>query len=131
MGLGKHKEQILAALRAGCRLPLRSENAAWHAIERIVPLVADSAGGVDRKTRVDHYIYELCLIYAYQTGAMPGFTNSESETRFERFAYSIPIPVELKLTRNHLKSCIRRIDAKRNPDFARDLENLSRSTAAE
>ena len=62
---------------------------------------------------------------------MPGFTNSESETRFERFAHSIPVPAELKLTRNFLKACIRRVDAKRNPQFARDLESRGGRRAAE
>src|ERR1700754_4829954 len=132
MGLGKHREQILAALRMGCRAPLRDEGAAWRAVERIASAVADDAEpGADRKLRIDRYVYGLGLLYAHQTGAMPGFTNSESETRFERFVSSIPVPVELKLTRNYLKACIRRIDAKHNPQFARDLENMSGKNAAE
>lgn len=128
MDLDKHRDEILKALRG--RTELRDESAAWRAIERAVLAVADGQDG-DRKARIEQYVYELCLIYAHQTGAMPGFTNSESETRFERFAHSIPVPADLKLTRNYLKACIRRVDAKRNPQFARDLERRSGRNAVE
>jgi len=128
MDLDKHRDEILKALRG--RAELRDEAAAWRAIARAVLAVADGQDG-DRKARIEQYVYELCLIYAHQTGAMPGFTNSESETRFERFAHSIPVPAELKLTRNYLKACIRRVDAKRNPQFARDLETRGGQSAAE
>ena len=132
MGLGKHREQILTALRTGCRTPLRDEDAAWRAVERIASTVADDTEpSADRKFRIDRYVYGLGLLYAYQTGAMPGFTNSESETRFERFVAAIPLAAEWKVTRNLIKACIRRIDAKRNPEFARDLENKGRENAAE
>ncbi len=130
MGLEKHRDEILKALRG--RTALRNEDAAWHAIVCAVSVVTDGAGqDGDRKARIERYVYELCLIYAHQTGAMPGFTNSESETRFERFAHAIPVPAELKLTRNFLKACIRRVDAKRNPQFARDLESRGGQSAVE
>jgi len=132
MDLDKHRDEILKALRIGKRTKLRDEDAAWQAIEHAVSGILNRAGQeTDRKARIERYVYELCLIYADQTGAMPGFTNSESETRFERFAHSIPVPAELKLTRNYLKACIRRIDAKRNPQFARDLESRGDKRAAE
>ena len=131
MGLGKHRDEILKALRPGKQSALRDEDTAWRDIERAVSIVADDAHSADRKTRIERYIYELCLIYAHQTGAMPGFTNSESETRFERFANSIPVPADLKLTRNFLKACIRRVDAKRNPQFVRDLQSRGGRSAAE
>ena len=131
MDLGKHRDEILNALRGAKRTELRDEQAAWRAIERAASTVADSTQDAGRKARIEHYVYELCLIYAHQTGAMPGFTNSESETRFERFANSIPVPADLKLTRNYLKACIRRVDAKRNPQFARDLELRGGQSAAE
>lgn len=132
MGLGKHREQILAALRGSRRTPLRDEEAAWRAIEKAVVLVIDSnRGGADRKARLDEYVYQLSLIYAYQTGAMPGFTNSESETRFERFAFAIPVPAELKITRNLIKAAVRRLDAKHNLRFANDLNAMRGESAAE
>ena len=132
MELAKQREQILATLRAACRTGLRSEETACIDIQQAVARVSFADEGQSaRKARVDRYVYELSLIYTHQTGAMPGFTNSESETRFERFAYAIAIPAELKLTRNLLKACIRRIDAKRNPQFASDLRRLTGETAAE
>jgi hypothetical protein len=132
MGLGKYREQILAALRSARRAPLRDEEAAWSAIEKAVTRATDSdRGKTDRKVRLDEYIYQLSLIYAHQTGTMPGFTNSESETRFERFAFAIPVPAELKVTRNLIKAGIRRLDAKRNPQFASDLKTLRGEDAAE
>ena len=132
MGLGKYRDQILAALRGARRAPLRDEDAAWNAIEKAVMRATDSSRGeTDRKARLDEYIYQLSLIYAHQTGALPGFTNSESETRFERFAFAIPVPAELKITRNLIKAGIRRLDAKRNPQFASDLKTLRGETAAQ
>jgi len=125
MGLGKHREQILAALRGARRTSLRDEEAAWRAIEKVVARVIDHGrDGTDRKARLDEYIYQLSLIYAHQTGAMPGFTNSESETRFERFAFAIPVPAELKITRNLFKAGIRRLNAKHNSRFANDLKAM-------
>ena len=132
MGLGKHREQILVALRGACRASLRDEEAAWRAIEKAVALaIGPGRDGTERKARLDGYIYQLSLIYAYQTGAMPGFTNSESETRFERFAFAIPVPAELKITRNLIKAGIRRLDAKHNSRFANDLETMRSEDAAE
>lgn len=130
MTMDDHKETILAALRSVCRAALRDENRAWRDIAAASDRLADPNGS-DRKARLDRYIYDLGLIYAHQTGAMPGFTNSESETRFERFVAAIPMDAEWKVTRNLIKACIRRIDAKRNPQFARDLENKGRENAAE
>jgi hypothetical protein len=130
MTLNDHQEAILAALRSVCRTALRDENGAWRDIATASDRLSDP-GGPDRKARLDRYIYDLGLIYAHQTGAMPGFTNSESETRFERFVAAIPMAAEWKVTRNLIKACIRRIDAKRNPEFARDLENKGRENAAE
>ncbi len=130
MILGGHKDEILAALRAARHAPLRDEDAAWCDIVKAAERLADP-DGPERKARLDRYIYDLGLIYAHQTGAMPGFTNSESETRFERFAATVPLAAELKVTRNLIKACIHRIDAKHNPQFARDLENMERGNAAE
>jgi len=130
MTMDNHKETILAVLRSVCRASLRDEDRAWRDIGVALNRLADPSGA-DRKARLDRYIYDLGLIYAHQTGAMPGFTNSESETRFERFAASIPLAAEWKVTRNLIKACIRRVDAKRNPEFARDLENLNRENAVE
>jgi hypothetical protein len=111
---------------------LRDEAAAWHAIESLVANAgADDQADRDQKERLDGYIYRLGLIYAHQTGSMPAFTNSETETRFERFANAVPSPLGLKLTRNLVKAAIRRIDARRNPQFANDLANMNGQTAAE
>ena len=87
--------------------------------------------GEERKLRIDRYIYQLGLLYASQTGAMPAFTNGESETRFERFVHAVPAPPDLRLTRHLVKAAIRRLDAKRNSQFARDLENLNARSAAD
>lgn len=85
----------------------------------------------DQKERLDRYIYGLGLIYAHQTGSMPAFTNGETETRFERFVNAVPGPLGLRLTRNLVKAAIRRIDARRNPQFADDLKNMNGQHAAE
>jgi hypothetical protein len=132
MGLGDYRDTILAALRAGCRTALRDEKAAWRAIQSLL----DDAGAAgqadkDQKERLDRYIYGLGLIYAHQTGSMPAFTNGETETRFERFVNAVPGPLGLRLTRNLVKAAIRRIDARRNPQFADDLANMNGQTAAE
>ncbi len=132
MGLGKFREQILAVLRAACRVPLRDEEAAWRSIEKVMAQVSSpNLDGADRKARLEEYVYQLSLIYAHQTRAMPGFTNSESETHFERFAFAIPVPAELKITRNLIKAAIRRLDAKHNPRFGSDLKAMRGEDAAE
>jgi hypothetical protein len=130
MGLGKNQEQVLAVLRSACHGPLRNESGVLDALASILSESAILAGE-DRKLKTDHFIYQLGLLYAHQTGAMPAFTNGESETRFERFVHAVPAPADLRLTRHMVKAAIRRLDAKRNPQFARDLENLDRRTAAE
>ena len=132
MGLGDYRNTVLAALRAGCRTALRDEAAAWRAIQALVTdsAAADQANK-DQKERLDRYIYDLGLIYAHQTGSMPAFTNGETETRFERFVNAVPGPLGLRLTRNLVKAAIRRIDARRNPQFAQDLECLNGQDAAE
>jgi hypothetical protein len=130
MGLGKDQELILSALRSACRASLRDESAVPGAVAHIVS-ENSALAGEERKLRVDHYVYQLGLLYAHQTGAMPAFTNGESETRFERFVHAVPAPADLRLTRHLVKSAIRRLDAKRNPQFARDLENLNGRSAAE
>jgi hypothetical protein len=67
----------------------------------------------------------LALIYSHQTGLLPAFSNCDNETRFERFVFALPAPPRLQLTRNRLKAAIRRLNLKRNPDFARDLDALN------
>lgn len=130
MGLGKSPDHILAILRSACRGPLRNEAGVPEAVASILSESAILAGE-DRKLKTDRFIYQLGLLYAHQTGAMPAFTNGESETRFERFVHAVPAPADLRLTRHMVKAAIRRLDAKRNPQFARDLENLGRRSAAE
>ncbi|MGZ5925904.1 MAG: hypothetical protein ACXWLJ_04435 [Rhizomicrobium sp.] len=111
---------------------MRNEEAAWRAIEMAVARASDpDHPPANRKARLEEYIYQLSLIYVHQTGAMPGFTNSESETRFERFAFAIPVPAELKITRNLIKAAIRRLDAKHNSRFANDLKAMQGEDMAE
>ena len=132
MGNNGQKAVILGLLKAACRGELRDEEEAWSAIELVLAGAADPhQADKDQKERLDQYIYALSLIYAHQTGAMPGFTNGENETRFERFVYAIPVPAGLRLTRNLVKAAIRRLDAKRNPRFAKDLRALKDISAAE
>lgn len=131
MGLNTQKAAILALLKAACRTSLRDEEAAWRAIESAVSNAAGPKVADDQKARLDRYIYALSLIYAHQTCAMPGFTNGENETRFERFVHGIPAPQGLRFTRNLVKASIRRLDVKRNPRFAKDLGDLNGVDAAE
>src|ERR1700744_3829758 len=132
MGLGDYRGAILAALHAGCRTELRDEKAAWQAIQALLTdTAAPDQADKDQKDRMDRYIYSLGLIYAHQTGSMPAFTNGETETRFERFVHIIPSPPGLRMTRNLVKASIRRIDARRNPQFAEDLKNMNGQHAAE
>lgn len=132
MGLNHHKAVIMATLRASCRVGLRDEDAAWRAIESIVARAADPNHlDKEQKERLDQYVYALSLLYTHQTCAMPGFTNGENETRFERFIHAIPAPAGLRVTRNLVKAAIRRLDAKRNQQFARDLKDMNGVSAAE
>ena len=132
MAMSSQRERTLNVLRTACRSTLRDEDAAWRGIESILANAAASdLARIDQKMRLERYIYALGLIYTHQTGAMPGFTNGETETRFERFVNAVPAPIGLRITRNLVKDCIRRIDAKRNPRFAHDLATMNSQNAAE
>lgn len=110
-------------LRAAARSPLRDEQQAHAQISGAVQS-AKSGDWEEPKSDLQHWIYLLALIYSHQTGLLPAFSNCDNETRFERFVFALPAPPRLQLTRNRLKAVIRRLNLKRNPDFARDLDAL-------
>jgi hypothetical protein len=119
MPLSDNKTEILSALRSASRLPLGDETAIWRDIETVMARARLEKCGWNPKTEIDRCIYALALIYAQRTGARPAFTNCDSGTRFERFLLAIPMPDQFRITRNRIKASIRRMDAPRNPAFAR------------
>jgi hypothetical protein len=74
---------------------------------------------------VETLVYSLALIYADQTGSLPGFSNSDNETRFERFAVSVAKRVVPTATRSQLKYAIKKIDAKHSAQFKNDLGKVA------
>ena len=131
VSLDGHKQAVLALLRSASQHPLRDEAMAWQAIEMAILRAGDTKPDPEPRKRLDAYVYALGLIYTHQTGAFPAFTNSENETRFERFVCGVPAPVELRATRNLIKAATRRLNAKRNPAFVQDLRLFAGDTAAE
>jgi hypothetical protein len=114
------KNGAIEALRAAVRSPLRDEQQAYAQISDAVQTAG--IGPADEATKsLEAWVYTLALIYTHQTGLMPAFSNCENETRFERFVFALPPPPHAQLTRNRLKSTIRRLDLKNNPEFSRDL----------
>jgi hypothetical protein len=111
-------------LRAASRSPLRDEQQAQAQISDAVQS-AKSADWEEPHSDLQDWVYALALIYSHQTGLLPAFSNCDNETRFERFVFALPAPPRLQLTRNRLKAAIRRLNLKRNPDFARDLYALN------
>jgi len=120
------KNNAVEALRAASRAPLRDEQQAWAQISDAVQS-AKSAEWEESNSDLQAWVYSLALIYSHQTGLLPAFSNCDNETRFERFVFALPAPPRLQLTRNRLKAAIRRLNLKKNPDFARDLDALSDS----
>jgi hypothetical protein len=110
-------------LRAAARSSLRDEQQAHAQISDALQS-AKSAEWEEPNSDLQNWVYSLALIYSHQTGLLPAFSNCDNETRFERFVFALPAPPRLQLTRNRLKAVIRRLDLKKNPDFARDLDAL-------
>ena len=121
MDLNIHKCEILQTLRGKIKSTLRDESAAWKAIE----ISAASAAGAPHSAAIETLVYSLALIYAAQTSSMPGFSNSDNETLFERFAASVVKRVVPTATRSQLKYAIRKIDPKHSERFKFDLGKVA------
>ena len=109
------KKEILETLRRK-RHDLPDEDAAWASI------TAAAAERLDSSSEVSPLVYQLGLIYARHTGAMPGYTNSDNQTHFERFAGAVLARVAPRVTQNQLRAMIRKLDAKNNGRFQDDLK---------
>lgn len=131
MGLEDRKGFIMASLRNGQPRALLNAEDAWRAILAAVE-AAGPPGNLKREHKrwADALIYALGLIYAHQTGNLPGFTNSETETRFERFASAVMAGSGIRLTRNLVKTAIRRLAPKENTAFAHALAQLRAANVA-
>ena len=115
-----HKNALLEALRGrNQKLDLRDPVVAWEALVAVV-----ASYDYRSKKRFERFIYCLALIYTDQTGLMPGYTNSDNETRFEHFACTVLEVVSPETTRSKLRTAVRRIDAKNNRVFAEDIEQF-------
>lgn len=66
-------------------------------------------------------VKDLAQIYVRHTLLLPGYTNSDEYTRFERFAGEILLPMPIKATRNLIKAAIRQLDSKHNPELLEEL----------
>jgi len=131
MSLDDKRDEILSLLRHASRRHSLDENAVWRDIAAIIAHSGSEQCSWNPKKEIDDCVYALALVYAYHAGAMPAFTNGESPTLFESFLQAIPMPAEFRITRNRIKASIRRLDAKRNPGFARDLQLMGAHHAAE
>jgi len=118
------KTNAIEMLRAAARSPLRDEHQAYAQIGDAIQN-AETAECEHPRSDLEDWVYTLALIYTHQTGLLPAFSNCENETRFERFVHALPAPSRLQLTRNRLKSTIRRLNLKNNPEFTRDLNALN------
>jgi hypothetical protein len=121
MNLSTYKTEILRTLRENAKSTVRDESAAWSAIEASTDLAANSPSSAV----VETLVYSLALIYADQTGSLPGFSNSDNETRFERFAVSVVKRVVPTATRSQLKYAVRKIDPKHSARFMDDLRKVA------
>jgi hypothetical protein len=127
----QRKEFILACLKSACPSGKLIEIEAWNSIE----LTFEKLGSLptpkrDQKHWADQYVFRLGVIYAHHTGSLPGFTNGDGETRFERFARAIMADNEIEISRNLIKAAIRRLSARQNVQFLCSVEELKTVTAA-
>ena len=129
MGLDQQKTLILQLLRNGRKSAI-DEAEAWSAILAVAASIRrPSARKADQKRWADECVFELGLIYARYTTTLPGFTNCQAETRFERFARAVMVEAApIHVSRNLIKAAIRRLDAKHNSQF---MQNLHGAGAAE
>ncbi len=125
MLLADKREEILSLLHSMSRRLLPDENVVWHEIE--TALAHNDSGKADGKFKkeLDDCVYALALVYAHYVGAMPAFSNGGRSTKFEKFVLAVPMPMEFRITPNRIKASIRRLDAKHNPSFARDLKRMA------
>jgi hypothetical protein len=131
MSLHDHKAFILASFR-GARGAVQNESEIWRSIEAAVAAIRPhDQRKRDQKRWADEMVKSLGLVYADQTGSLPGFTNSENETRFERFARAVMAADGEILSRNLIKAAIRRLNAKANPEFRHALDQMRAKIAAE
>ena len=131
MSLHNRKAFILASFR-GARGALQNEGEVWRSIESAVAAIRPhDERKRDQKRWADEMVKSLGLIYADQTGLLPGFTNSENETRFERFARAVMAGDGEVLSRNLIKAAIRRLNAKANLEFLHALDQMRSNIAAE
>jgi hypothetical protein len=124
MALERQKALILEQLRNGRRAAI-DEAEAWTAITAAARSIQrPSARKADQKRWADEYVVSLGLIYARYTGTLPGFTNCQAETRFERFVRAVMVEeAPIHVSRNLIKSAIRRMDAKHHPQFMHYLND--------
>ena len=109
-------------LRAATRSPLRDENQAYAQLSYAIQY---GAAATSQRSELENWVYRLAVIYTHQTGLLPGFSNSDNETRFERFVCALPAPSHLQFTRNRLKAAIRRLRFKDDRQFLLDVDALN------
>jgi hypothetical protein len=80
----------------------------------------------DQKRWMDDCVKGLADIYVHYTDRRVGFTNGETETRFERFVRLVIVADGLAISRNLVKAAIRRF----TQDQSR-AKNLAARLAAE
>ena len=128
MSLDSRKALILACLQNGRRYLPIDEDEVWAAIQNVAGSIkAPTERKRDQRRWADEYVFPLGLIFARYTDTLPGFTNCQNETRFERFARAVMLEdVPIHVSRNLIKSAIRRLDAKRNAQFMDQLQRMRR-----
>jgi hypothetical protein len=132
MSLLDRKSSILTTLRCDRASSLQNDARVWRFIEAaLLEIRPPNNRKSDQKRWADESVRRLGLIYTNYTGALPGFTNSEHETRFESFARAVMASDGRPISRNLLKAAIRRLDAKSNREFLDAIDILRAKIAAE
>ena len=114
MPIQPHKEAILAPLRSRS-VRLRDEHILWQELDAL----ATYQQAKDPTLAV--LVYRLAVIYTRYTGALPGYTKSDSQTVFEKFADAFLRPLTPRATENQIRSTLHAIDPKRNKQFDLDV----------
>jgi hypothetical protein len=131
MSLDQRRNYILARLRSACPSSKLDESHAWLSIQStFAALGLRPRTKRDQKHWADQYVFQLGIIYVYHTGAFPGFTNGDAETRFERFARAVMVDEGFEISQNLVKSAIRRLNARRNSRFLACVEESNRDRVA-
>ena len=108
MAISDREKQIAVILIGSKSSSADADRAVLAVATALSKVKPPSIGKRDERRWADDCVTVLAPIFMHFTGKKIGFTNSEAETRFERFARLAIVTPERRVSRNLIKTAIRR-----------------------